>query len=281
MKIALQQSTRFFGLLILVFLAIPVQSQVGINTTEPNGILDVNSTTHGVVLPRLALTATNVMAPAVNPKSGVTNIPVGTTVFNTNVSATGTNDVTVGIYSWDGSQWVPQFDRKQSELFESATFSLRSRSDQILTVSGINGSSFTADYTGTYRIRVSVNYGGGGATVPNDGNGGSRSDGFLNIARQSGTFNLQIGSDSYALPVHSYSTSYDPSVGATNYFAIWQEFNTTFYKTYTENQVLNISMTFTQDPAPEFVSSGNSGSGRGYVAYDLPCTIEFTYVGDQ
>ncbi|QIE60279.1 hypothetical protein G5B37_12115 [Rasiella rasia] len=286
----LKTTYKFCFISLALLLLTPMAfSQVGINTTNPEGILDVYNDPvpvpkYGLVLPRVSLTATNVMAPVTNPKAGVTAIPVGTTVFNTNVSATGTNDVTIGIYSWDGTQWIPQFNQEQSELFESDTFSLRSRSDTNLTVTGINGSSFTADYTGMYRIRVSVNYGGGGAKVPNEGSGGSRSDGRLNIARQSGTFTLTLGSDTYNFPVHSYSTSYDSRVGATNYFAIWQEFNSTFYKEYTENEVVNMTMIFDQDPATEFVDEGGNASfssGRGYVAYDIPCTVEITYIGEQ
>ena len=51
--------------IILIFFTCTFSfAQVGINTTSPNGILDINSTSQGVVLPRLALTATTVMAPA-------------------------------------------------------------------------------------------------------------------------------------------------------------------------------------------------------------------------
>ena len=275
--------------LLITFLTASLSAQVGINTTTPEGILDVRNddtatAKYGIVLPRVSLSATNVMAPATNPKAGVTAIPIGTTVFNTNVSATGTNDVTVGIYSWDGAEWIPQFNQEQSELFESTVFSLRSRSDTNLTITGIDGSTFTPKYTGKYRVRVSVNYGGGGAKVPDEGGGPSRSDGQLNIARQSGTFTLTMGGDTYTLPVHSYSTSYDPGIGATNYFAIWQQFDTTFYKDFTENATITMNMEFDQDNAPEFVDEGGNASfstGRGYVAFDIPCTVEITYIGEQ
>lgn len=54
---------------------------VGINTTTPDGILDVNSNVHGIVLPRIALTSTNVAAPVTNPQGGA--LAVGTVVYNT------------------------------------------------------------------------------------------------------------------------------------------------------------------------------------------------------
>lgn len=269
----------YFFCFLLSILVGSAKAQVGINTTTPNGILDVNSSSSGIVLPRLALTATNIMAPATNPKAGVTNVPVGTTVYNTNITFTGADDVTKGIYSWNGTEWIPQFNRRQYSIYESQ-IGHRPRSNSVLNLPNLN-SSFNAKYTGKYRVFISVNYGAGGAIVPDQGSGGSQSDGNLNIARQSGTFNLSFNGNSYSLPVHAYSTSYDSSVGATNYFAIWQEFNNTFYENFTAGDSVNFSMTFTQNPAPEFVSSGNSGTGRGYVSYDVPCRIEITYIGEQ
>ena len=76
-------------------------AQVGINTTTPNGILDINSTTHGFVLPRVALTATNVQAPVTNPQGGA--VAIGTLIYNTATTNTGSNDVSPGFYVWDGS----------------------------------------------------------------------------------------------------------------------------------------------------------------------------------
>ena len=136
--------------------------------------------------------------------------------------------------------------------------------------------TFTAQFTGKYKIEVAVNYGGGGARVP-DGSAGQSN---LNIARQSGTFRFTLDGTDYDIPAHAYSTAYNGSVGATNYFAIWQEFRTVMYMDYTAGDILNFNLSFDQDAAPEFVNSGNSGSGRGYVAYDIPCTVEITYMGN-
>jgi len=77
--------------------------QIGINTTAPNGMLDVNSTTNGFLIPRVALTANNVAAPVVNPQGGA--LSISTMVYNTN-PVTGVNGLSIGYHYWDGARWV-------------------------------------------------------------------------------------------------------------------------------------------------------------------------------
>lgn len=81
------------------------QAQVGVGTTTPNGALDVTSTTNGFVPPRVALTATNVGAPIVNPNGGGNPI-AGTVVYNTATAGTSPNNVAPGLYYWNGTRWV-------------------------------------------------------------------------------------------------------------------------------------------------------------------------------
>ena len=73
-------------------------AQVGIGTTSPNGALDITSTDNGLLIPRVALSATNV-ATVVTPTTSEL-------VYNTFTSAVGPNQVTPGFYFWDGSLWV-------------------------------------------------------------------------------------------------------------------------------------------------------------------------------
>lgn len=77
------------------------QNNVGINTTTPDAsaALDVTSANTGVLVPRLALTATNVAAPVAAPATSLL-------VYNTATSGVAPNDVTPGYYYWDGIQWV-------------------------------------------------------------------------------------------------------------------------------------------------------------------------------
>ena len=88
---------------VLIF-AIGVNAQVGIGTTMPNGALDINSNSQGIILPRVALTATNVMAPVTNPSGGA--LVDGTTVYNTANSSVGSFSVVPGIYYWESANWI-------------------------------------------------------------------------------------------------------------------------------------------------------------------------------
>ena len=102
-------------------------AQVGVGTTSPNGALDVSSTTDGMLVPRVALSATNV-ATVITPT-------VSELVYNTFTSAVGPNQVTPGYYYWDGASWV--------RLATVAT----SSSDWSLT--GNTGTNSATNYLGT------------------------------------------------------------------------------------------------------------------------------------
>ena len=90
---------------LLLFAFVYSNAQVGIGTTTPEGAIDVVSTNNGMVPPRVALTATNVAAPIVNPNGG--GIPLaGTFVWNTATAGVSPNDVAPGLYYWNGTRWV-------------------------------------------------------------------------------------------------------------------------------------------------------------------------------
>lgn len=80
------------------------QQKIGDNPTiiNPNAALEIESTAKGLLMPRLALAATNNVAP-------LTAHVAGMTVYNTGTSATtvpDANKVTPGYYYNDGTQWV-------------------------------------------------------------------------------------------------------------------------------------------------------------------------------
>lgn len=88
-----------FSLLLSVSL---VQAQVGIGTANPHSSaqLEVNSTSKGILPPRVALTATNVSTPVSSPEPGLL-------VYNTATASSGATAVTPGFYFWSaGSTWV-------------------------------------------------------------------------------------------------------------------------------------------------------------------------------
>jgi len=260
-----------------------VVAQVGINTANPQAALDIESSTYGIVMPRLALSSTLNESPATNPQGG--NIPAGTVIYNTATTNNGTNDVSPGLYVWTGAQWDPQFDRKEQVKFESA---LGIRTEALIgllpaNIDGLSNQTFTPSYTGTYKVILTVNYGGGVAKQP-DEDGSPSSDGDLNIARQTGTFDFELNGVHRYIPVGAYSTNYDTSVGIPlggdrKFFAIWQEYTWTGFETLQAGVSHNFNLSFTQDLAPEFENEG-SGTGRGYIAYDLPCRVEFIYMGE-
>lgn len=91
-------------LVVILFISVNITAQVGVGTTTPAGALDVNSTTQGMIPPRVALTATNVAAPVVNPQGGA--LVPGTLVWNTNTAGVIPTNVAPGMYYWDGTRWV-------------------------------------------------------------------------------------------------------------------------------------------------------------------------------
>ena len=73
-------------------------SQIGIGTTNPQGALDVTSTTDGLLIPRVAL---------VDTATPVVDTPTQSElVFNTSTSGTAPNQVTPGCYYWNDTTWV-------------------------------------------------------------------------------------------------------------------------------------------------------------------------------
>jgi hypothetical protein len=76
---------------------------VSVNSTgtvaDASAMLDVNDANKGILVPRIALSATNVAAPVTAPATSLM-------VYNTFASAVGVNQVSPGYYYWDGAKWV-------------------------------------------------------------------------------------------------------------------------------------------------------------------------------
>lgn len=83
---------------LLILLSSSIFGQVGVGTTTPQATMDITSSNDGILIPRIALTATNV-ATVLTPT-------VSELVYNTATSVPGPNQVTPGFYYWDGSLWV-------------------------------------------------------------------------------------------------------------------------------------------------------------------------------
>ena len=66
-------------------------------------MLEIESATNGVLLPRIALTANNIATPVVNPQGGA--LTISTLIYNT-ATVAGVNGVSPGYYYWNGSLWI-------------------------------------------------------------------------------------------------------------------------------------------------------------------------------
>ncbi|MBL0152982.1 MAG: hypothetical protein IPP93_05670 [Chitinophagaceae bacterium] len=76
---------------------------VGINATgaspDASAMLDISNANKGLLVPRVALTATNATGPVTSPASSLM-------VYNIATAGAGVTAVSPGYYYWDGTQWV-------------------------------------------------------------------------------------------------------------------------------------------------------------------------------
>lgn len=93
--------TLTYFLILLPFLSF---AQVGVNTTTPNGALDIQSTNNGVLIPRVQLTNALDNTTVVNPAGGA--LATSTLIYNIGVAGVTPNDVVSGFYYWNGTKWI-------------------------------------------------------------------------------------------------------------------------------------------------------------------------------
>lgn len=95
------KSPVLLSLLLIPFFAL---SQIGVNTTTPNAMLDVSSTNQGMLVPRIALTSAIDAATVINPQGGA--LQTSTLIYNTATAGTSPNAVSPGFYYWNGTRWI-------------------------------------------------------------------------------------------------------------------------------------------------------------------------------
>lgn len=125
------------SLLVLVTLAActtTLSQNIGINPTgatpDASAMLDVSATNKGLLIPRVALTATNAAAPVTSPLTSLL-------VYNTATAGTVPNNVVPGYYYWNGSAWVA--------LMTSTALNLSS----LWNVTGNSGTTAGTNFIGT------------------------------------------------------------------------------------------------------------------------------------
>jgi hypothetical protein len=103
MKLKFLSSKTIFAVLVFISSSQIFAQNVAINTSgavaNASAILDISSTNSGLLIPRVALTATNAVGPIAGPATSLM-------VYNTATASAGATAVTPGYYYWDGAQWV-------------------------------------------------------------------------------------------------------------------------------------------------------------------------------
>jgi hypothetical protein len=130
-----------FTMVFLLFLGFTGKGQnVGINddnsSPKVSAMLDVNSSSKGLLIPRVGLSATNSASP-------VTTTPeTSLLVYNTATTGTAPNNVIPGYYYWNGSSWIGLSDGLATAPYGSYL----DLTDQV-----------TAENTTAYPVKFSVN----------------------------------------------------------------------------------------------------------------------------
>jgi hypothetical protein len=94
------------ALLVVGLLSAGLQAQsvgIGTATPHPSARLHIEDNARGLLIPNVALTATNVAAPVTSPATSLL-------VYNTATAGAGATAVTPGFYYWNGIQWVRLMD---------------------------------------------------------------------------------------------------------------------------------------------------------------------------
>ncbi|WP_194850196.1 hypothetical protein [Nonlabens antarcticus] len=267
---------------LLLTLSFTVYGQVGIGTDAPNGALDISSTSSGFVYPVVELQNTNSQTIS-NPNAP--NLIAGTTVYNTTTSNSGLNSVYPGIYIWDGSAWIAQFNKNDYKLFEQVV-RLNPASNYGNEIINFNASSFKPKYSGKYKVKVTVHYGGGETNTPN------QTTQFVNFVAASGKFIYNFNGLPSTFNLKSYSghnSDSDLNGGTTKtYVDQYRQTNITREEILTANTDYNFSLTFNQDDLPGIINNGDylepdiNPAGLGYIILErsLKCTVEINYVGN-
>lgn len=104
-----------------LILLLPVLSlaQVGVNTTTPNGALDIQSTNNGVLIPRVQLTDALDVTNVVNPAGGA--LSTSTLIYNLVAAGVPPNNVVSGFYYWNGARWIAMNSSADHDWYEEGT----------------------------------------------------------------------------------------------------------------------------------------------------------------
>jgi hypothetical protein len=287
--------THLLPLLLCVGWATTAYSQIGIGTTTPQGAVDLAGSNYGLLFPRVALTGTTDITTITNPNGG--NITAGTVVFNTQNTTTGSNDVQVGIYAYDGTSWVPQFTREDYVIYKQTGGCQRAPIENFpLTyssgnaISGLDTQIFTPKFSGRYRIEVKTNFGAGKIEDFTTGD-----ESYISLATAEGAFFFKLNgaggididpdSSSYDYQegwsyTHSYSSENDRNGTSIESYNVPHHGTLVYYLYLIGGEPYTYSLRHkTVTGQGYFQNNGTSGDGMGHLGHDLPCSVEFQFIG--
>lgn len=271
---------RVLVFLIFSFSVANINAQVGIGTVTPEGVLDLNNDSgnnkYGLVLPRVELSRVNLTTPVVNPDPSAPagTLPIGTVVYNTATTSFGSDSVYPGIYMWDGVDWVNEFPKKNAEIFRQTPplTALRTHTTgSYQDIPNLVNRTFTPAFSGTYKVEISMNWGGG--IIENLGTG-------TDVAVMKGNFKFDFDSDpAEIIPVQTWSARHG---SGTNYYDIWEQVTIVIYKELVAGVDYPFSLRFDQTVGDGFVNGGDADgfgdNGMGWLGGDIPCTVEFVFL---
>ncbi len=250
---------------------------LGTNAPSPSAQLELADINRGLLMNRVSLSATNVAAPITSPAEGLL-------VYNTNSTTNGPNEVTPGVYMWDGAKWLAVFNKFDYARFEQDPLTITQNPgnsntfrtvDGVQNVPGLVSRQFTPKYTGIYELKLSTNYGSGQIEDPITGQ--------VSVGTQEGTFHFTCDNGVGNIDVYAHSYSSVDRRGSSpddKRFAIWRESTTTRYLSLVAGTTYTFSLAFEQYASDRFDASA-SGQGRGYIGLDIPCEVVWTFKKDN
>jgi hypothetical protein len=265
---------------------IPAIGQIGIGTNNPEGLLDI-SMTQGFVYPRVTLvntTTATITTPDGNPPV------IGTMVYNTKNSGSDASAVYPGLYQWNGTQWVAQFDKKDNKIYIQNRNLGTGHSVGQQGVS-FDSKTFVPQYYGTYKIKVSLHFGAGKIEDFTTGD-----DSYISLATSEGAFffklegNGRIMIDPEASSydyVQGWSYTHAYSAESDNEATAIESYNVPHFATLVYYKPLIAGTPYTFNlrhkavtGAAVFQNRGASGEGMGHIGHDVPCSVEFEFLGN-
>lgn len=242
-------------------------AQVGIGTTSPEGALDIKNTTQGLLPPRVALTATNIASPVINPAGGL--LPSGTLVYNTNTT-TGNYAVFPGIYYWDGNNWIATFKRAFKREFVQTSILEANTNLGYENIPGLTTINFIAPEDGIYQI-IAHTYYGVEECINNDNEN--------EVGWGEGIFKLNINGTDYFKYIHS--ESYYNFDNGQEMFLLYNEGTIITYIQLTAGQTCNMNLSFDQS-ATDNLKIGNTGVVGNNPGFSLSnnCYITSIFIGN-